>query len=370
MPYTAEITRDNPTFFLFLVDQSRSMQEDIDAGGGPLQKAVGVADSINRWLSELSVKCAKIDGIRDYYSVGVIGYGKKVGPGLGGELAGRDYVQISEIAEHPVRLEERTRSVSDGEGGSVEQNVKVPVWFDPVANGATPMCRASDAAHQILTKWLTEHPDCFPPIVINITDGEATDGEPTARLNGLTSLSSSDGDVTLFNIHLSANPDAQPIIFPATSDDLPDAYSRTLFDTASPLTPAMRTLAEEHTISAPEGTKAFVLNADMTLLVQAIDIGTRPASVTVDGGASQGGDGFVVGGGEAEAEADGFADSFGVPGEDEFTVILTVEATGEVIESTINYDDSGMIVGVNPAVPLDPRTEYRLQSVPAASLQR
>ena len=177
------------------------------------------------------------------------------------------YVQISEIAEHPVRLEERTRSVSDGEGGSVEQNVKVPVWFDPVANGATPMCRASDAAHQILTKWLTEHPDCFPPIVINITDGEATDGEPTARLNGLTSLSSSDGDVTLFNIHLSANPDAQPIIFPATSDDLPDAYSRTLFDTASPLTPAMRTLAEEHTISAPEGTKAFVLNADMTLLV-------------------------------------------------------------------------------------------------------
>ncbi len=352
MPYTAEITRDSPTFFLFLVDQSRSMQEDISAGGAPLQKAVGVADSINRWLSELSVKCAKIDGIRDYYSVGVIGYGKTIGSALGGQLTGRDYLPISEIAENPARLEERTRKISDGSGGFVEQVVKVPVWVDPVANGATPMCRAFNEAHRILTKWLGEHPDCFPPIVINITDGEATDGEPTARMTGLRNLSSSDGNVTLFNLHLSANPDATPIIFPDSADDLPDSYARTLFDSASPLTQAMRTLAREHGIQATKSSKAFVLNADMVLLVQAIDIGTRPATLTAENLNPDGDDGDDVN------------------AEDEMTVVLTVEATGEVIEGTINCDDSGKIVSVTPAQPLDPLTEYRLQSVPVSSLQR
>ena len=49
MPYTAEITRDNPTFFLFLVDQSRSMQEDINADGGPLQKAVAQLRVSTSW---------------------------------------------------------------------------------------------------------------------------------------------------------------------------------------------------------------------------------------------------------------------------------------------------------------------------------
>ena len=33
MPYTAEITRGNPTCILFMIDQSRSMKDEISAGG-------------------------------------------------------------------------------------------------------------------------------------------------------------------------------------------------------------------------------------------------------------------------------------------------------------------------------------------------
>jgi hypothetical protein len=279
MPYTAEVSRSNPTCFLFLIDQSRSMSDEISAGDATQPKSAGVADSINNWMQELSLKCTKSGGVSDYYHVGVIGYGKKVGPAFVGGIAGRDLVPISEIAENPGRIESRTKKIPDGTGGLIDQAVKIPIWFDPIADGGTPMCGAAAEGYRILQDWVTNHPDSFPPIVIHITDGEATDGDPTPRVKGMANLSTSDGDVMLFNIHLSANPNASPVIFPDSPDNLPDAYSRMLFETASPLTPVMRALAREMGIPATEGSRAFVLNADMVLLVQAIDIGTRPANV-------------------------------------------------------------------------------------------
>ena len=39
----------------------------------PMTKAEVVADALNRLLLELSIKCAKEDGVRDYFHVGVIG---------------------------------------------------------------------------------------------------------------------------------------------------------------------------------------------------------------------------------------------------------------------------------------------------------
>ena len=283
MSNTAEISRDNPSCFLFLIDQSGSMEDEISIGSEVQQVANGVADSINMWLQELSIKCAKSEGVRDYYQVGVLGYGKDVASGFIGPLAGRELIPISEIADNPARLDERSKKVPDGAGGIVEQSVRIPVWFEPVAEGGTPMCRAAGEAKRILEGWIAEHPDSFPPTVIHITDGESTDGNPTSRLQELTDLSTSDGNVMLFNIHLSARKDAEPVSFSDSPDDLPDAYSKMLFETASPLTPTMRALAKEHGFDTSDDSRCFVLNGDLVLLVQAIDIGTRPSNVQIEG---------------------------------------------------------------------------------------
>ena len=77
MPYKAEISASSPSCFLFLIDQSTSMAEEISAGEATAQKANGVAQTMNKWLQELSIKCSKSEGIRDYYHVGVIGYGQR-----------------------------------------------------------------------------------------------------------------------------------------------------------------------------------------------------------------------------------------------------------------------------------------------------
>src|SRR5262249_45662703 len=218
MPYSTEISRTNPTCFLFLVDQSSSMLEPF--GGQPgKQKAEGVADAINRLLQNLVLKCAKADGIRDYFHVGLIGYGGRVASVLGGALAGQTLVPVSAIANSPLRVEQRTRKVDDGAGGLVEQSFKFPVWFEPTATGRTPMCGALTLAWQYLDIFLKRFPDCYPPLVMNITDGASTDGDLLPLAASVRDRASQDGNVLLFNAHVSAIL-AHPIEFPSTEDGL------------------------------------------------------------------------------------------------------------------------------------------------------
>ncbi|MFN3982190.1 MAG: vWA domain-containing protein [Caldilinea sp.] len=278
MPYQAEISRSNPSCFLFLIDQSGSMEDPFAGGDSSRRKADLLADAINRLLQNLVIKCAKEEGIRDYFHVGVIGYGAKVGPALGGQLAGRELVPISDIGNLPARIEERKKKVEDGAGGLVEQTIRFPIWFDPVYHGATPMCQALTLAHDILARWLPQHPDSFPPIVINITDGEATDGDPSTAADALRSLATSDGNVLLFNVHLSSK-GAKPIEFPASADQLPDQHAQLMFELSSPLTPYMRTVAQQEGYSITEGSRGFVFNADMISVIKFLDIGTRPSNL-------------------------------------------------------------------------------------------
>ena len=57
MPYTAEISRVNPGCFLFLVDQSGSMEGNIGGQEGLLKKDQA-ADAINRIVDTLSQRCS------------------------------------------------------------------------------------------------------------------------------------------------------------------------------------------------------------------------------------------------------------------------------------------------------------------------
>lgn len=277
MPYVAEISRNNPSCFLFMIDQSGSMRDPFGAESGK-RKCDGVADAINRLLQNLVIKCAKTEGVRDYYNVGVLGYGHRPGPAFAGALSGRELVPISEVATNPARVDERVKKVDDGAGGLVDQTIKFPIWFDPVANGGTPMCQALGRAKTVLEGFLAQHPDCFPPIVINITDGEATDGDPSVPAQELTRLASSDGNVLLFNLHLSQQ-NATPVEFPDTQDNLPDSYAKLLFNMSSLLPEYMRGIAQEEGFKVSENTRGFVFNADIVSVIRFLDIGTRPSNL-------------------------------------------------------------------------------------------
>lgn len=276
MAYSAEISRNNPACILILIDQSGSMEEPFS--GSQRRKADGVADVTNRLLQNLVVRCAREEGIRDYFHLGVLGYGGEVGPAFRGPLAGRSLVPISEIGHAPARLEERTREREDGMGGLVREKVRFPIWFESVANGATPMCQALGRATGLVGDWVRRYPEGFPPIVVNISDGQPTDGDPTAIASELRGMRTTDGEVLLLNVHLSAH-QSTPIQFPSSDAGLPDAHSRLLFKLSSPLTPGMLSAAQEEGLQAAPGARGFVFNADIISLIKFLNIGTRPSNL-------------------------------------------------------------------------------------------
>jgi hypothetical protein len=276
MAFSAEISRSNPTCLLFLVDQSKSMNGAFGGQAGK-KKSEGVADAINRLLQNLVLKCAKADGVRDYFHVGVIGYGEDVGPRLAGTTADQPLAPISQVANNPLRLEQRQRMVDDGAGGLVEQAFRFPIWFEPTAGGKTPMNAALLLARTVLADFIATYPDCFPPLVINLTDGKPTDANPLDAAVELKGMKSTDGNVLMFNAHLSSSP-APPICFPSDEATLPDKYAQLLFKMSSILPPKLMSAAknEGYAISGPA--RGFVFNADLVAVIRFLDIGTRVAS--------------------------------------------------------------------------------------------
>jgi hypothetical protein len=243
--YTAEISRGNPTAFVFVIDQSGSMV-DRWGGGGAKSKAQEVADAINNLLYTMVMRCSKGEDVLDWFHVGVIGYGASVGPCLNGALGGKDLVPISQIAANPAKLEDRQKKVSDGAGGLADSVVKMPVWL--------------------------------PPTVIHITDGESTDGDPSAIAEELKKSGTEDGDALLLNVHISAKGGNQ-IRFPDTEEGLPDDYAKMLFRISSPLPERIRQEAAKEGFSVTEGSRGFAFNADLVQLVQFLDLGTRASNL-------------------------------------------------------------------------------------------
>ncbi|GEN09576.1 hypothetical protein SAMN05443572_109230 [Myxococcus fulvus] len=278
MAYSSEISRTQPACILLLIDQSGSMDDPFGGQGGTRKKAEGVADVTNRLVQNLVVRCAREEGIRDYFHLGVLGYGEKVGSAFSGALAGRGLVPISEVGHAPARLEERTREREDGMGGLVREKVRFPIWVEPHAHGPTPMCEVLLRARELVTAWMREHPESFPPIVVNISDGEPTDGDPAEAAAALRSVRGEDGAVLLLNVHLSSNP-AVPIQFPDSETNLPDAHARRLFALSSPLTQGMLAAARDEGHAVREGARGFVFNADILSLIKFLNIGTRPSNL-------------------------------------------------------------------------------------------
>jgi hypothetical protein len=266
MPYSAEISRANPTCFLFLIDQSKSMLQPM--GGAPHRtKAEAVADAINHLLYTLVLRCVWGTNILDRFHVGVIGYGLNVAPALGGPLAGRELVPIGEVARGPLRVEQRVPPA----GGSP---VRFPIWFEPAGDGNTPMCATLQRAGALLAGFLVDHPDCFPPIVVNITDGKATDGNPLEAATRLRQLTSTDGNVLLFNLHLSEKV-GERIEFPDSEATLIDNFAKLLFRMSSVLPAGMVQNAQQSGLGVSPLSRGFVFNADLDAVVRSLDIGTR-----------------------------------------------------------------------------------------------
>ncbi|MDN5860067.1 MAG: VWA domain-containing protein [Pseudonocardia sp.] len=270
MNYDRRIDRLHPALILVLVDQSDSMSEPIV--DERISKAAAVADQINTLIYELILRCVKTprEPPRAYFSVGVLGYSTTergdplVEPAL--TVCGADGVTTTtDLAANPLRVD-----VRPGPGGTP---VHAPVWVEPTARGGTPMCAALNRAGQLAAGWVARHPESFPPVVVNLSDGEATDGDPSVWAARLRSLATSDGNLLVFNLNISASPGTTSL-FPSDTAGLPDEYAHTLFGLSSPLPPTMVDVARSQGIVLGPQARGFGYNADMKALALFLNVGT------------------------------------------------------------------------------------------------
>ena len=278
--YTAQITRSTPTAFIFLVDQSVSMNRHTTLNGERMTLAEAVSRIVNKQITDLVYRCVKTAEVRHYYDIAVIGYGHNVYSGWNGSLEGRFFVSPQEIKDNPfkriiTREEVRTRK------GKTIKEVETTQWLEPRCDGHwTHMRKAFRKAKELLEEWMIEHhdKDCYPPTIINITDGifnDATADEMLQEANELKSMFTNDGNVILFNIHISPDSTAE-VTFPTDKSALQgDSYGTTLFDMSSLLPLRYNTeIARVKNVAANNRHVAMAQNATMSTLIQLMDIGT------------------------------------------------------------------------------------------------
>lgn len=280
IPYTAQITRNTPTAFIFLIDQSVSMKRTTSLNGETMSLAEAVARIVNNQINELVLRCVKMGDTRHYYDIAVIGYGEKAYSGWQGELEGRDFVTPEELKNHPytkivTRKETRTRK------GLQIKEVEQVQWVSAHHNGSwTHVHKAFEKAKTLLGSWLAEHHehDCYPPTIINVTDGVfngTTRENLVQQANELKAMFTNDGNVLLWNIHIT--PDhLEQILLPVSKEEMKaDKYSELLYDMSSLLPERYnRPISDLRGDNTNERHVAMTTNTDMSTLIQLMDIGT------------------------------------------------------------------------------------------------
>jgi hypothetical protein len=274
MSYQAEISRASPTAIVMVMDQSTSMNQKLKSGQS---KAAFLADVLNKTLYTIITNCSKADGVRDYFYVGVVGYGgEDARNGFQGTLDGESLHAISRLAEAPLRVETRSKKVAGPDGDVVEQSVRFPIWFEPRSHGKTAMCAGLNAATKIVKHWRDAHPSAFPPTVLHVTDGHPSDGNPEPIADRLKSLATDDGGCLLFNLHVDVG-EGKPLIFPNDERVLKDRFGKALFRMSSLLPPHALEGAARKGYDVRPGARGFVFNAGIEAIADFFDIGTRPA---------------------------------------------------------------------------------------------
>lgn len=209
MLYQALATTNSPALVIYLLDVSKSMDEQFDGAS----KISHVNESLNKVISQMVERSTKGELIAKRYHIAMSAYSDTSNDLLGGIMT------IDEIARKG-RLELNTLSLTDT---------------------AAAFAWARDLLKSELPKRNGHNPVHPTPMVCHLTDGYYTGDDPEPIAREIMQMTSDDGNVLIENIYIGPNMTKQPIsdsrgwpgIFDV--DELSDPYAQKLFNMSSPL---------------------------------------------------------------------------------------------------------------------------------------
>lgn len=277
--YSQEITRLHRTAFVVVIDRSASMQQQVRFGDLLISKAEAVAYTANALITELLDRSRRIDGVRDYYDVAVVGYGNEEVEML---LCEEGFISVARLAARVPQMRRIAveRIHSDGLP-AIEEHHRL-CWVEPRAEGTTPMYEALLRVRDMVLEWSEKecNRESFPPVVIHITDGEASDCDDEELrdvCSQIRRIATADGNALLFNIHISTDSTLPSIVFPM-ADELFSAgrYARLLAECSSVMPTAFDgAIAEIKGVGAVPPYFGMGYNASIVELLSIINIGSR-----------------------------------------------------------------------------------------------
>lgn len=277
--YSQEITRKHRAAFVIVLDRSKSMQELIRFGKLTMTKAEALAYIANSLITELIDRCRRTDGLRNYYDIAVIGYCNNQVERL---LDKRGFIAIDELERHGQQycVNAHEQQLPDGSWAMIEHSSTE--WIAPKAEGNTPMYEAMLHTRDLVAEWCSLEPnrESFHPVVIHITDGEASDCEPKELIDicgEIKRQATTDGNVLLLNIHIAANSHLPAVVFPMP-DEVPSVghYASTLAECSSIMPEVFNdAISRLKGIAATPPFIGMGYNASIIELLSIINIGSR-----------------------------------------------------------------------------------------------
>ncbi len=277
--YNQEITRSHRTALVLLLDRSASMQQHVRFGNMTAPKSQVVTYTANSLITELLDRCRRTDGIRNYYDIAVIGYCGNKTESL---LCTEGFSSIKELSTKEPKTSVIAFEQELEDGTMLLTRHPQKNWIEPLAEGTTPMYEALHRALGLVEEWCGQplNQDSFPPIVINITDGEPTDcGDNDLRdvCSLIKRTSTTDGNTLLLNIHICSDNSLPSVIFPTQEEvTLLNPKARLLADCSSTMPSVLD--AAIHNLKGVGATPPFVgmgYNASVIELISMINIGSR-----------------------------------------------------------------------------------------------
>lgn len=269
--YSQEITRRHRSAFIIAIDQSTSMQEVVQFGQLVISKAEAVAYTANTLITELIDRCRRTNGLRNYYDVAILGYGNNTVTPL---LESEGFVSVEKLA--------RTLAKIECDDDTAENYKLRHKWVKPKAEGDTPMYEAMLKVRDLAQEWCAfeQNKDSFPPIVINITDGEASDCDDNDLhdiCEQIRRTATSDGNTLLLNIHISTDSRVPSIIFPSGDELISAGHYAHLLAGCSSIMPAAfnNAIGELKGAGATPPYYGMGYNATIVELLSIINIGSR-----------------------------------------------------------------------------------------------
>ena len=241
---------------------------------GTTTKSVFAAYAVNKVIGEIINTCTHGAEIRDRCVVCILTYCEEEAKVI---LAQK----VSDLSKMNVNVAERREHFVDSSGVPRENIEKIRVFVKPQSRGGTPMEKAFAKAGEVAGKFIQQHPDSFPPIVINITDGYPNVPNLAAdEAQKLLQLKTTDGKLLLMNVHIPEKETTHLGRIELPADDfalLTIISAKFLYSISSTLPDQMVEKAKRVGLHCKPGSRAFMFNADPKSLVKMLNFGSMSA---------------------------------------------------------------------------------------------